>query len=389
MTQREFIYLDYNATTPCDPRVLEAMLPYFTEQFANPSSSTHVAGRRAADALEMAREQVSGLLGASPKDVIFTSGATESNNLALYGVARAALAQGDPRRRIVTLRTEHKTVLEPVADLAAQGFDVQYAPVDHAGRVDLSALAELINANTLLVSIQAANSEIGTLQPLQDIGQLTRAAGAYFHTDATQAVGRLPLDWRGLPADLLSLSSHKIYGPKGAGALLARRPLRQGGLHPLSRGGGQENKLRAGTQNVPALVGLGRACELMTEEGQAEAERQRALRDDFERQMREALPQVSFNGHPTERLPNTSSVTLPGLEADALLAHLPYLGLSLGSACNSGAIEPSYVLTELGLSREDAASTFRVSLGKGTQPKDIQAAVADIARAAELLAALA
>ena len=208
MAQREFIYLDYNATTPCDPRVLKAMLPYFTEQFANPSSTTHIAGRRAADALEIAREQVSGLLGASPKDVIFTSGATESNNLALYGVARAALAQENPRRRIVTLRTEHKAVLEPVADLGAQGFDVQYAPIDRAGRVDLSALAELIDANTLLVSIQAANSEIGTLQPLQDIGQLTRAAGAYFHTDATQAVGRLPLDWRGLPADLLSLSSH-------------------------------------------------------------------------------------------------------------------------------------------------------------------------------------
>ena len=368
---QDFIYLDYNATTPCDPRVLEAMLPYFTQHFANPSSTTHAAGRRAADALEEAREQVAGLFGASPKDVIFTSGATESNNLALYGVARAALQQGNPRRRIVTLRTEHKAVLEPVADLTSQGFEVQYAPVDHFGRVDLAALADLIDANTLLVSIQAANSEIGTLQPLAEIGALTRKAKAFFHTDATQAVGRIPLDWRSLPVDLLSLSSHKIYGPKGAGALLARRPLRQGGLNPLARGGGQESKLRAGTQNVPALIGFGLACELLRQEGLAEAERQCELRNDFEQRLHQVLPEVSFNGHPTERLPNTSSITVPNLEADALLTHLPYLGLSLGSACNSGAIEPSYVLTEIGLSRDLASSTFRMSIGRLTTAKDL------------------
>lgn len=382
---RREIYLDYNATTPCDPRVLEVMLPYFTEHFANPSSTHHASGRRAADALEGAREQVAGLLGAGPRDVIFTAGATESNNLALYGVARAALQNGDTRRRIVTLRTEHKAVLEPVADLAAQGFDVQYAPVDRYGQVDLDALAELIDAQTLLVSIQAANSEVGTLQPLAQIGVLTRAVGATLHTDATQAVGRVPLDWRSLPTDLLSLSSHKIYGPKGAGALLARRAVRQGHLLPLSRGGGQEAKLRAGTQNVPALVGFGMACELQAREGMAEAERQRGLRDFFEAQLRRALPEVTFNGHLTERLPNTSSVTVPGLEADALLANLPFLALSLGSACNSGALEPSYVLTELGLSREQAAASFRISLGRGTQREDLQVALADVAQAVRRL----
>ncbi|GGO38463.1 cysteine desulfurase family protein [Deinococcus humi] len=385
MTRREFIYLDYNATTPCDPRVLEVMLPHFTEHFANPSSSTHPAGRRAADALEEAREQVAGLFGASARDVIFTSGATESNNLALYGVARAALREGDRRQRIVTLPTEHKAVLEPVADLAVLGFDVQYAPVHRDGQVDLAALVELVDTNTLLVSIQAANSEVGTLQPLAEIGALTRAVGAYFHTDATQAVGRVALDWRSLPADLLSLSSHKIYGPKGAGALLARRALRQGKLDPLTRGGGQEGKLRAGTQNVPALVGFGLACELMAGEGLAEAERQRGLRDEFERRLSEALPQVSFNGRGAERLPNTSSVTVPGVEADALLMHLPNLGLSLGSACNSGALEPSYVLTELGLSGEIASSTFRMSLGKNTSREDVQRAVTDIAQGFETL----
>lgn len=304
-------------------------------------------------------------------------------------MAHAALHQGNPRRRIVTIRTEHKAVLEPVADLAHHGFDVQYAPISRDGVVDLAVLADLVDTTTLLVSIQAANSEIGTLQPLNEIGHLTRAAGAYLHTDATQAVGRLALDWRNLPVDLLSLSSHKIYGPKGAGALLARRPFRQGGLAPLTRGGGQEGKLRAGTQNVPALVGLGRACKLMQQEGLAEAERQRGLRDEFEERLSQVLPQVTFNGHRSRRLPNTSSVTIPGIEADALLTHLPYLGLSLGSACNAGALEPSYVVTEIGLSREDAASSFRLSLGKATGPEEVKVAVSDIARGAKELLALA
>lgn len=378
MTNPRTIYLDYNATTPCDPRVIEGMLPYFTTRFANPSSVTHFPGRQAADALETAREQVAGLLGASPKDVLFTSGATESNNLALYGVARAAREKGDPRRRIITLPTEHKAVLEPCQDLANQGFDIQYAPVDSTGLLDLKGLAELLTGDTLLVSIQAANSEIGTLQPLDQIAQLVKDTGAYLHCDATQAVGRVALDWQSTPIDLLSFSSHKIYGPKGAGALLARRALRHGKLSPLSRGGGQEGKLRAGTQNVPAIVGFGLACQVMQGEGQAEVNRLRELRDFFEAKLKKAVPTVRLNGHAAQRLPNTSSITVPGVDADALLANLPRLALSLGSACNAGAIEPSYVLTSIGMSRDDAASTFRLSLGRYSTQEELVLALNDI-----------
>ena len=378
MTNPRTIYLDYNATTPCDPRVVEGMLPYFTTRFANPSSVTHFPGRQAADALETAREQVAGLLGASPKDVLFTSGATESNNLALYGVARAAREKGDPRRRIITLPTEHKAVLEPCQDLANQGFDVQYAPVDSTGLLDLKGLAELLTGDTLLVSIQAANSEIGTLQPLDQIAQLVKETGAYLHCDATQAVGRVALDWQSTPIDLLSFSSHKIYGPKGAGALLARRALRHGKLSPLSRGGGQEGKLRAGTQNVPAIVGFGLACQILQTEAESEIQRMTELRDQFEHDLKKALPQVSFNAHSQQRLPNTSSVTVPGIDADALLANLSGMALSLGSACNAGTLEPSYVLTTIGLSRADADATFRLSVGRPTTSEEIATATQEI-----------
>lgn len=369
-------YLDDHATTPCDPRVVEAMLPYFAGQFANPSSTTHLPGRRAADAVEQAREQVAALLNAPAGDVIFTAGATESNNLALYGVARAAVA--GPRRRIITLLTEHKAVLEPCRDLEGQGFEVVYAPVDRDGLVVLEALEELLTPETLLVSIQAANSEIGTVQPLAEVAGRVRAAGALMHCDATQAVGRIPLDWRALPIDLLSLSGHKLYGPKGSGALLVRRALRRGGLVPLMRGGGQEGSLRPGTHNVPAIVGLGVAAELMRQEGQAEAARLRAMRDRFEQALRIRLPGARINGHPTRRLPGNSSVTLPGVEADALLLNLPNYALSLGSACNSGALEPSYVLTAIGLHRADADATFRVGIGRFTAAESLGELAADV-----------
>ncbi|MBB6017426.1 cysteine desulfurase family protein [Deinococcus radiopugnans] len=371
------VYLDDHATTPCDPRVVDAMLPYFTGQFANPSSTTHLPGRRAADAVEGAREQVAELLNAPPSDVVFTASATESNNLALYGVTRAAV-QGH-RRRIITLPTEHKAVLEPCRDLAGQGFEVVYAPVDRYGLVVLDALDELLTPETLLVSMQAANSEIGTVQPVAEVAERVRAAGALLHCDATQAVGRLPLDWRALPIDLLSLSGHKLYGPKGSGALLVRRALRRGGLTPLMRGGGQEGGLRPGTHNVPAIVGLGVAADLMRQQGDSDARRVQAMRDRFESALRSCLPAARLNGHPTQRLPGNSSVTLPGVEADALLLNLPEYALSLGSACNSGALEPSYVLTAIGLSREDADATFRVGLGRFTQEEDLSRLVRDLA----------
>ncbi|GGL18931.1 cysteine desulfurase family protein [Deinococcus radiotolerans] len=384
------VYFDDHATTPCDPRVVAAMMPYFTAQFANPASTSHGPGRDAADAIENARSQVAALLNAPAGDVVFTGGATESNNLALYGVARAAAMYGG-RRRIITLPTEHKAVLEPCRDLQEQGFDVVYAPVDRYGTVDLAALEGLLTPETLLVSIQAANSEIGTLQPMAQIGAFARAAGALYHCDATQLVGRAPVDWQALPVDLLSLSAHKLYGPKGTGALLLRPSLRRGGLQPLMRGGGQEGGLRPGTHNVPAVVGFGVAADLAAQEGPADTERVARLRDRFEASLRAALPEVRFNGHPERRLPGNSSVTLPGLEADALLMHLPGFALSLGSACNSGALEPSYVLTAIGLSRDDADSTFRVGLGRFTTAAAVgeltNAIVAGAGRLAELGAA--
>lgn len=383
------IYLDYNATTPCDPRVVEEMLPYFTAHFANPSSSTHRPGRQAADAVEEARERVARLVSARPRDVVFTSGATESNNLALYGVARAALAGGDRRRRIITSPTEHKAVLEPCQDLAGMGFDVQHVPVDCAGVVDLEALAHLLSSETLLVSIQAANSEVGTVQPLTRIAEMVQEVGALFHCDATQAVGRASLEWSDLPIDLLSFSSHKMYGPKGAGALIAGRGVRQGRLQPLTRGGGQEAKLRAGTQNVPAIVGFGAACRILEAAGENEAKQFEKQRNFFEAELQKSLPDISFNGDVSQRLPNTSSVTVRGVEADALLANLPHLALSLGSACNSGALEPSYVLLALGLSREDADATFRLSLGRWTTRQQLVIAVQEITQAATRLREMA
>lgn len=381
----EVIYLDYNATTPCDPRVFEAMLPYFSVNFANPSSVTHRPGRQAADALEGAREYVSRLVSAQPRDLIFTSGATESNNLAIYGIARAALANGDVRRRIITAHTEHKAVLEPCQELAQGGFDVQYVSVDRTGTLDLAALEQLLTPETLLVSIQAANSEIGTLQPLAEIVEMAQRVGAFVHCDATQAIGRVPLEWENLPIDLLSFSSHKIYGPKGAGALITRRGVRHGRLKPLVWGGRQESNLRAGTQNIPAIVGFGAACQILGTEGSEEAKRFSVLRDFFESELEQLLPDVTFNGHPTQRLPNTSSVTIRGVEADALLANLPYLALSLGSACNSGALEPSYVLLALKLTREEAEATFRLSLGRWTTLESIKMAVKEISQAARKL----
>lgn len=381
------IYFDDHATTPCDPRVLEAMLPYFGVQFANPSSVTHLPGRQAADTIEQARERVAALLNASPQDVVFTSGSTESNNLAIYGVARAA-GQHSVRRRIITLPTEHKAVLEPCRDLSQQGFDVVYAPVDHFGMVNLDALKTLATPETLLVSIQAANSEIGTVQPLREIAEIAKQAGALFHCDATQAVGRVLLDWQTLPIDLLSLSGHKLYGPKGSGALIVRKSVRQTGIAPLMRGGGQEGGLRPGTHNVPAIVGLAAACTLMHTEGEAETLKIQTMRNKFEVDLQTALPKARFNGHPIRRLPGNISITLPGIEADALLLNIPQYALSLGSACNSGALEPSYVLTSVGLSRQDADSTFRVGIGRFSLEENLNSLVHEITNASERLYSL-
>lgn len=362
------IYLDHHATTPCDPLVVEAMLPYFTAMFGNPSSA-HFAGARAADAVQLAREQVAALVGAQPGEVVFTSGATEANNLALLGYARAAQST-NPRRRIVISAIEHKAITNPAKQLASEGFEVVVLPVDAYGTVNLAAAAEAITPVTLLVSVHAANGEVGTIQPIAELTQLAHAAGALMHTDAAQAVGKIPIDMLAWGVDMLSLSGHKLYGPQGTGALIVRHP-RRTQLAPLIFGGGQERGWRPGTQNVTGIVGLGTACVRCAELLSTEASRLASLRDEFEAQVLAVVPTAYRNGNPRHRLPHNSSLTFPGLEADALLARLPNLALSTGSACDAGTIEPSPTLLALGISRDDARATIRVGLGRFNTEADI------------------
>jgi cysteine desulfurase len=373
------IYLDNNATTPCDPAVVAAMLPYFSEWYGNAATGLHPQGRKAARALEIAREQTAVLLNARPTEIIFTSGATESNNLAILGLGRRA-AEGQ-RKRIVTTAVEHKAVLEPCHVLAALGYEVIVLPVDSAGRVDLAAAQSAINEHTLLVTAQAANNEIGTVQPVAQLAALAHAAGALLHCDAAQAVGKIPVDVLAWDVDLLSLSAHKFYGPKGVGALYIRNGPRAIPLEPLTYGGGQERAVRSGTSNVSGIVGLGAAAQLCTTLLPEESQRIAAIRAEMEAQLLAALPDAWINGASAERLPNTISLTLPGVEVDALLLNLPEIMMGVGSACSTGALEPSHVLQAIGLSREDAASTVRISLGRFNSAEDIEFVVSEIAGA--------
>ena len=378
MPDREPIYLDYNATTPVDPRVLQAMLPYFSEVYGNPANGLHRQGRLAARAVDEARERVADLIGAQPHEIIFTAGATESNNLAIEGLTRRADSglPTSPRRRIVTTAVEHKAVLEPCRRLGREGWDVVVLPVDGDGVVDLVAAAEAIDDNTLLVSVQAANNEIGTIQPVAIIAALAHARGALVHCDAAQAVGKVAVDVAALDVDLLSVSAHKLYGPKGIGLLYVRGGPRWLPLEPLSLGGGQEAGLRSGTSNVPGIVGFGQACALAQVALPEEGARLAGLRDQLEELLVNHVPKLAINGRAAPRLPNTSSAIFPNTDADALLLNLPDLMLGTGSACTSGAVEPSHVLQAMGVSREAAYGTVRVSLGRYTQPDDVVTAVA-------------
>ena len=373
MPDHEPVYLDYNATTPVDPRVLQAMLPYFSEVYGNPANGLHRQGRLAARAVDEARERVADLIGAQPHEIVFTAGATESNNLAIEGLTRHATG---PRRRIVTTTVEHKAVLEPCRRLSREGWDVVVLRVDRDGVVDMTTAAEAIDGNTLLVSVQAANNEIGAIQPMAAIAALAHAHGALVHCDAAQAVGKVVVDVTALDVDLLSASGHKLYGPKGIGLLYVRGGPRQLPLEPLSLGGGQEAGLRPGTSNVPGIVGFGQACALAKETLQQEGARLVALRDRLEILLIEGVPKLIINGQSAARLPNTSSLTFPNTDADALLLNLPGLMLATGSACTTGAVEPSHVLQAMGVSREAAYGTVRVSLGRYTQLDDIMRAVA-------------
>jgi cysteine desulfurase len=366
------IYLDHHATTPLDPRVLEAMLPYLREEFGNAASRTHAWGWRAEAAVEVAREQVARVLGAaSERDVVFTSGATESNNLALLGVARANRVRGD---HLITAATEHSAVLDPCRALAREGFRVTELPVDGLGRIDPDAVGRALTERTLLVSVMAANNEIGVIAPLAEIAALCRERGVLFHTDAAQAVGKIPLDVVRIGVDLLSVSAHKVYGPKGVGALYVRGGSPRIRLEPLQYGGGHERGLRSGTLPVPLVVGLGRAVELAAAEREAEAARLTALRARLLARLQAELPGVSLHGDPERRLPGNLNLGFAGIEADALIGRLHDVALSSGSACTSATPEPSHVLKALGLPDDAVRASVRIGLGRTTTPAEVERA---------------
>ena len=380
MTQLAPIYLDNQATTRCDPRAVAAMLPFFTEEYGNPHSAEHAMGQRAEAAVEAARAEVAALIGADSREIAFTSGATESNNIAIKGAARHARAVGDPRRRVVAVATEHKCVLASVEDLATEGFEPVLLAVQRDGTLDPARLREALAVPTLLVSVMAVNNEIGTIQDIPALAALARAAGALFHTDAAQAAGKIPLDVAGWGVDLLSLSGHKIYGPKGVGALFVRRRPRVR-LAPLFSGGGQERGIRSGTLPAPLIVGLGEACRIAAREMADESSRIFALRDRLLDRLRAAIPGLRVNGSTRSRIPGNLNLTFPGATAADLMARMPDLCVSTGSACSSADIEPSYVLRALGLPDAEAARTLRVGIGRFTSAADIDRAAASFAAA--------
>ncbi len=372
------IYLDYQATTPTDPRVVEAMLPYLFERFGNPHSTQHSIGQQAAKAVEKARATIAALLGAEPREIIFTSGATEANNLAIKGAARFHRAR---KPHLITYVSEHKCVLESARRMEREGSRVTFLPVRPDGLIDLGLLAATITEETALVSIMAANNEIGVIQPLAEIGQLCHERGVYFHSDAAQAAGKIPLDVKAMHLDLLSLSGHKLYGPKGIGVLYLRHRPRVR-IEPMMDGGGQERGLRSGTLPTPLCVGLGQACALAAEEMDGEAKRLATLRKRLWEGLSARLEDLSLNGDPEQRLPGNLNIAIPGINAEALIEALPKLALSTGSACTSASVEPSYVLRALGLDQATASASLRIGLGRFTTEAEVDQAVDAIAAAA-------
>jgi len=366
---QNLIYLDNHSTTRCDPRVLDAMLPYFSEEYGNPSS-LHPLGRRAAQAIEAAREQVAGLLGAAPREIVFTSGATESISLALLGVLQHYRTRGD---HLIVAATEHKAVLETAHQWQDEGGRVTVLPVDSYGCIDLDDLRRAIDDRTVLVSLMAANNEVGTLLPLAEVGRLCRERGVFFHSDATQWVGKLPLDVSSLPVDLLSFSGHKMYGPKGIGVLYLRRP--EVRLTPRQVGGGQEHGLRAGTHAVPLIVGLGVACDLAKHEMNAEAQRLLALRERLWTTLHHHLEGLHLNGHPLHRLPGNLNVSFEWVNGAALLLALRnQVAVSSGAACIESGTGASYVLRAMGIEASRAEASLRFGLGRYTTDEEIDQA---------------
>jgi cysteine desulfurase len=378
------VYLDYQATTPCDPRVVQAMLPWFTEKFGNPASITHAYGREAETAVEYARTQIAGVINADPREIVFTSGATESNNLAVKGALRFHRQFG--KDRVVTLTTEHKCVIESARAMEREGYRATFLPVEANGLVDLARLEAALDDRTALVSVMAAHNEIGIIQPIAAIGALCRQRGILFHSDAAQAVGKIPVDVEAMSIDLLSISGHKIYGPKGIGALYVRRRPRAR-IAALIDGGGQERGMRSGTLPTPLCIGLGEAAALAQAEMAAEAPRLLALRRRFLGAIQRALPRVQLNGDPDQRLPGNLNLTFPGISVLALLTECPGLALSTGSACTAAEIEPSFVLRALGFSPELAASSLRIGLGRFSTEAEVDYAVETLTAAVKRLGA--
>ena len=366
------VYLDYQATTPLDRRVLDEMLPWFTEKFGNPHSASHAYGREAEAAVERARAEVAALIGAEPREIVFTSGATEANNLAIKGAARFHRAQG--RDHIVALATEHKCVLESARAMVREGCRVSLLPVGSDGLVDLDTLAAAIDERTAIVSVMAAHNEIGVLQPLAEIGALCRGRGVLFHSDAAQAAGKVAIDVAAMKLDLLSISAHKLYGPKGIGALyLRRRPRAR--IEPLLDGGGQERGMRSGTLPTPLCVGFGAAARIAEAEMASEAARLLELRRRLLAGLRAQLPEVRLNGDEARRLPGNLNLGFPGVPAPALIEACPGLALSTGSACTAAEVEPSYVLRALGLPEALAGASLRLGLGRYTTESEVDFAV--------------
>lgn len=372
------VYMDNQATTPVDPGVLQAMLPFLTEEFGNPASRTHAYGWRADEAVLEARTRIAKLLNADPKEIVFTSGATESNNLALFGAPEALRERGD---HLITGATEHPSVLDPVERLRERGLRVTVLPVDRHGRVSADDVRAAITGRTVLVSLMIANNEVGTLHPIAEIGRICKDRGVLFHADAAQAVGKIPIDVQALGIDLLSLSAHKVYGPKGVGALYVRRKNPRVVLQPILFGGGHERGLRSGTLNVPGVVGLGAALEMARAVLPDEAARLRGLRDRLHAGIRAAIDGVELNGHPEERLPHNLNLSFADVEGESLLMALDDVAVSSGSACTSAKREPSHVLKAMGRSDTEAQTSLRFSLGRFNTEADVDHVIGRVVRA--------
>src|SRR5437667_6860640 len=362
------IYMDYHATTPVDPRVLEAMMPYFSEKFGNAASRNHPFGWEAEEAVEIARKQVADLIGANPKEVIFTSGATESNNLAIKGVAEMYREKGN---HVITCVTEHKAVIDTCKKLEKQGLRVTYLPVQKDGRISLDELRAAITDKTILITIMTANNEIGVIQPIAEIGAIAKEKGILFHTDAVQAAGKVPFNVNELKVDMASLSAHKMYGPKGVGALYVRRRNPRVLLAPIIDGGGHERGMRSGTLNVTGIVGFGKAAELCNQEMKSDTERLGQLRDRLNERLHKSLDEIYINGSVEHRLPHNLNISFAYVEGESLLMGINDVAVSSGSACTSASLEPSYVLKALGAGDDLAHSSIRFGLGRWTTKEEV------------------